>query len=200
MNSIDTSFFVGKYQFKIFKKNLWLKIFYHFIDDGKNLFTREEAFNCNSDVKYSILSELNSSFQIRGKYEFLLEYNELGVYNRWRQTHLPNEVYESGEPYNEGFEEIHSGAKASTWGGLSLSNNSCTIMNGTPSLVDDWCFSVGQARSECGYSKIPVNRGDVVTSYLWLWIRVPKSSLSSCKAKLRSGVSPNIFFVALLLS
>ena len=81
------SSFIDEYEIKEQYGAKWLKLVYH--NCANNVFfTRENVFYItNNNQIYSILKLLNYVDKYENdKYEFLLEYPELGyIYNRWRQ-------------------------------------------------------------------------------------------------------------------
>ena len=81
----EKSFNIGKYEYRIYSRSLWLKLFFHNMTTFVGFSNESEAKQCNSVYKYSILSELNGILkQSNEKYEFILEYPELGTMNRWQ--------------------------------------------------------------------------------------------------------------------
>ena len=89
---------VGKYEYRTYSNSLWLKVFFHDMSTFEGFLSEDEVKSCNSAKKYSILSELNSNMkQKNNKFEFLLEYPELGRINIWQQTNNPLNEEEHGQ-------------------------------------------------------------------------------------------------------
>ena len=142
-----------------------------------NFIDKEEAINCSKEGKYSILSELNSSLKRHNKYEFLLEYPELGTYNTWLQTNRPIDETEHGDKYVEGFKPLITLAPCGGWGGLCLTNSSdpYSLLNGTPGGIGNgnYYIAVGvYTKSTWNHGLIPANSGTPV-NIVKLWVRAP---------------------------
>ena len=170
-------FYVNEYHFKFFKRRLWLNLFTHDCMGGTNNFeNKNEALSCNKEGKYSILSELNQSFKIKGKYEFLIEYPEKKTYNIWRQTNRPIDEPETGNKYVEGFQPLTTLAPGTNWGGLCQTNdtNPYSLLNGTPKSVGNigWDYAIGVYKiSPLKNGLIPYVGGFV--SIVKLWVKSP---------------------------
>ena len=192
-------FYVNEYHFKFFKRRLWLNLFSHDCMDGKNNFeNKSEALSCNKEGKYSILSELNQSFKIKGKYEFLLEYPELKIYNIWRQTNRPIDEPEIGNSYVEGFQPLTTLAPYHRWGGLCLTNDTSpySLLNGTPISVGNggYFFAIGLYKtSSWNHGLIPTN--DKPVSVVKLWVKFPVLfELMSCNVNRKSNFYLSLTF------
>ena len=156
----------------------WLKIFYHFNPNGENGFVNaSEAMYCvDNEHKYSILSTINRRYKINGLYEFIIEYPELGTYNRWQQTDNPLEITEDLITRNvSGFNPIETKAVNDNWGGLSRTKDGINGYDLAPSLLNgipgnhEWYFAIGQYKN--------VNWTYVDSSGSSLEYRIPSNSL-----------------------
>ena len=195
---------------KFYNDSYWLKVFYHYNPDGKNGFQDEnEALYCiNNKYKYSILSSINYRYKIKGLYEFIIEYPELGTYNRWQQKENPIDITEDLKTKDvEGFNPIETFATSSDWGGLAKATNdtACgiipTLLNGAPAS-SSWHFSVGQYKNAFWYwndttvYSIPSN--SVPVSTVVLWLRLPKIRLNTCEISCNSHKISIFTFILLL--
>lgn len=189
---------IGKYEYRTFRNIEWLKVFYQNFNSGVGFSTAKDALLCNEEDRYSILSELNDSLKLNNKkYEFILYYPELDVYNRWRQTNNPIDEYEAtGKTTVDGFHPIHTGAKINEWGGLARSNGTnAALLNGTPGQIGSgsWWLAIGVVTGASFYNSIktfyniPAHNTGVNISYLW--IRVPLKIDMSCKQRERHHLS-----------
>ena len=193
--------------FQNYNGSKWVRVFYHYNANGAHGFTNEdEAKHCVSDsYKFSILDEITSGQQINGKYEFIIEYPELGTYNRWRQTNNPLEEQESSGVYKvEGFEELETLAPYSSWGGLVYTSiyesrsSPPSLLNGNPGRKE-WYYAIGQYEGVTWiyysktYSSIPSSLG-VAVNYVSLWLRLPDKSFT-CICKTTNGR-----FIAIILN
>ena len=139
------SYKIGKYEFKNFEERQWLKIFYHNCSKG-DFFTSSHVMNVNTENKFSILYLLNEKMKIDNKYEFLLEYPELKKYNHWRQTNSPTKDIDrkhDGHYYVSGYENCTIQMLEHNWGGLALSNDDRTLIQGSMG-TDYWYYAMRQ--------------------------------------------------------
>ena len=196
---------VGKYEFRSFKGYTWLKVFYHNMTDLVGFNNVEDAFSINEKNKFSILIEINESLKQRNnKYEFIIEYPELKIYNRWQQTNNPiNESEEEGKRFVEGFRQIHTSAHHNLWGGLARTKNCnpCnSLLNGTPSITGngEWYFAIGQRNGATwGNTKlIPSNSSP--TNIVYLWVKMPQSRVTICKVSKQRLRIETLTFIILL--
>ena len=183
-------------EIKKYDNSLWLQIFYHYNPEGKYGFlNEEEALNCTNDEnKFSILYTIDSRYKIKGLYEFIIEYPELGTYNRWKQKNNPiNETEDWQTPHSAGFQPIETKAQLDSWGGLVRTRNDIkeyssapSLLNGTPGSVT-WYFAIGQYKDmrwnldSQKISVIPSNR--IPVQIVSLWLKLPNKyahSLSKC--------------------
>ena len=186
---------MGKYETRAFKGSIWLKIFFHNIKNKKGFTDFSEAMLCDLDNRYSILSEIKSNYkQKNSKFEFILEYPELDLYNRWQQTNFPTEEKEeTGKTYVDGYRGIHIDISGSMWGGLANSTNGAegkALLNGSPGVTGpgNWHFSVGQLdgayyTSNEGKNKhydMPHSRG---VDIIYLWLKIPYNIINTCRIK-----------------
>jgi len=58
---------------KSFQGATWLKIFHHDSSSGQYFNNFSEALKCNSNTKFSIIGEIDTTYKFNDKYEFLLE-------------------------------------------------------------------------------------------------------------------------------
>jgi len=150
----------------------WLKIFYHNSAGSVYFSSRSEALYTIGTKKYSILNKLNASFKVDGVYEFLLEYPEKTGYNRWRQAKLPMNNPEVTGKTAEGYTPIHIDWDGMYWGGLVLSSNTNTLLDGSSGTTHFW-YSIGETSN----SYKPNFPGPAtVVNQCYLWIRVDGSN------------------------
>jgi hypothetical protein len=184
-------FHTGKYEFRRFRGSQWHKILYHNMTEREYGFSDEsEAIQCDSVNKYSILSELNSSYKINEKFEFLLEFPESDEYYQWRQTNNPLDEVENGNNA-QGFQSIHTAQDYVHWGGLLRSSENASehcLLNGTPKVLGtlNIFFAVGMYNTMLICNEIPQyniagNRKPVNIEYLW--VRTPIFIHNTCRTK-----------------
>ena len=181
----------------------WLKVFYHNSSSKIFFLNSEEALNCNTFHKYSILNEINNNFLINNKFEFLLEYPELIGYNRWVQSTNPINQADSTIP---GYNGIHIDWPGLSWGGLARSSSIYTLLDGNIGLLN-WYFAVGSYTYESAPNKFPgpvINTNYLYVSYCYLYIRI-----DGTKFQIQSNYQKNpfpqfkfliIFFILILLN
>ena len=198
--------FLGKYELRRFSGSLWLKVFFHNMTNLVGFSDEKEAILCNEKDKYSILGELNSSLKQRdGKFEFIIEYPEKGIYNQWLQTNNPiDEVENSTKTYCEGFKSKHYGAPNNNWGGLARSAEGAernTLLNGTPGRPGgmSWGFAIGmyQGISWVGNYNLPSNQGPV--NIVYLWVKIPMNFMHTMRMRCTHSNYMSIFVVVFLL-
>ena len=172
---------------KIFMKKKWLLLFQHNISKVKTYFSNYTEFlSINTYEKYSILNSLDDSYKISNKFEFLLEYPDLGGFNIWTQTHNP---LKSLPEESNGYSPILISYSLYGWRGLSISSsNNSTFLDGSPN-EDGWYYSIGQKVTWVNQtipgpydvSKSPyVEEFDKYAVYIVkLWVKV--SELFSCQ-------------------
>ena len=182
------------YEIKKYNGSHWLKVFYHYNQDGLHGFENEsEALYCvNDPYKYSIISLISSRYKYNGSYEFIIEYPELQVFNRWKQSKNP--LHEKETYSNKtvtGFSPIETGLPGGDWGGLVKTEIYETIYSSPPSLLNGkpgitaWGYAVGQYKNmiwfhnEKSDNLIPANSTPV--EYVFLWIRLPDAFWSKAK-------------------
>ena len=187
--------FIGDYEYKIFKGASWLKIYYQDLDVGK-LNSINEARSCNEPGKYSILEEArNITHHGNDSYEFLLEYPGLVGFNRWLQSNYPLDAKNENVI---GFVNISCTWTVEYWGGLGLSTNGCTLLDGSIRSTR-WHYAIGMKYncSSSYQSKFP-GPGQA-RSKVYLWMRVPKiRGLFACSCnnyRHRIMISTSIFML-----
>ena len=198
----SVSYKIGKYEFKDFEERQWLKIFYHNCSNG-DFFTPSHVMNVNIENKFSILYALNDKMKIDDKYEFLLEYPELKKYNHWRQSQNPTKEKDrksAGHYYVSGYEKCTIQMEENDWGGLALSDNNRTLIQGSMGTTD-WYYAIGQFDKNWGNGRIA---GPQAVNAVILWVAITDRSIffrllcSSCH---RSSYSKCSFiFIYLFVS
>jgi hypothetical protein len=174
-----------------------MKIFFHNCT-GEVFFTsKEEAKFIITEKKYSLLSKINPTMKINGKYEFLLEY-PTGFSNQWRQSNSPLDEKEdlANGPYNvTGYEDVNVTMKEHFWGGLVVSTRPHTLLDGSVGYKD-WFYSVGLVNpNDWAYSgHIPSN--DLGVDSLYLWIKV-NANIISCLFNMNTRCSHFFLFDSL---
>ena len=176
--------FTSKYNYKYAHGAEWLLIFFHNATDKTLFKDPEEASNCNTQNKFSILNELSPFMKFSGQYEFLLEYPKdyPNDYIRWSQSKLPLDDIEK-ENVNEsiGFNPISVPSYPLAFTGLvktnlsiKISGGDClaTLLDGNPG-TNLWHYSIGMY-STCDfyYGDDQPPGPDCGVSEIYLWIRV----------------------------
>ena len=108
--------------------NSWSLVFHHEYDAGLFRSKRDALFSTKKG-RFSVLGKINENFKVNGKFEFLLEYPPFSGYNQWYQTINPIHAKPNEE---NGYEEISCTWKVNEWHGLSLSNNTFCLIDGSP--------------------------------------------------------------------
>ena len=164
--------------FKVFRDKKWLLVFRQKYESAEDLFKNEsEVLFSNAEKKFSILGNIDKSFRIRNKYEFLLEYPGNDGFNHWTQTKNP--VFAEPEKEN-GYKPIATSWTGCSWHGLSRSSETNrTFIDGSP-FHGNWFYSIGAYITY--YNSIPGFRGidslsgserDEAKIYeVLLWIRI----------------------------
>ena len=176
---------IGDYEFKSFDGVYWLKIFYHNCQNGQ-FFTKTDVYNITTEDKYSILYILDKNFTIRDKFEFLLEYPELGKFNHWRQKNSPTKEKEilNADPYKvQGYEGVKIQMNNCSWGGLALSTTTNTLIEGSIGKTDNWYYAIGQYADDwLDLGKIAANQP---VNYVYLWLGLRQLFYFTCSKKIR---------------
>lgn len=152
----------------------FLKIFHHDISAG--YFTKETAkYNPNNPKLFSIISTINDNYKIDNKFTFLVYWDDPATYNIWKQDLNPiNDPEDSrSNKKTTGFIPIISKATSihsqCLWGGLALSNNIKSLLDGCIKH-NDWVYSIGMTQYgvvwDNGY--IPSPQGAAKTATLWV--------------------------------
>ena len=195
-------FRIGYHEVKYMHGAFWLKIFHHDMSTGEGFNSPEEAQYIESDYKYSILNDLDSTYKIGEKFEFLLDYPETKEYNRWKQNNNPLEESEHGQDVAEGFVTIHTGLPRTLWGGLVRTNQSfrACLLNGSPKNPTnrEWWFAIGMYKGVTWnygkFTKLPANVGDKEYNEVFLWVRIP-----NCKFEIKEKHSHITNLIVIIL-
>ena len=175
-----------KYQYQYFFHIRFLRIFYHDYSSKVAFDSLEEAENVNTQYKFSILNEIDESYKIDGKYEFLLNYSDINNCNWWRQTNFPlEETLSSSDTHVKGYEPLHISWKSNNFGGLEKTPFHFKY-NCVPCLLDGaiyqdkWYYAIGLVKDCSNYNFIPADQEEGQTETT-LYIRVPeKIYLKTC--------------------
>lgn len=142
------------------EKAYWKTILYQ--NAEKELFTEAEKTSIKEkaveeEYRYSILNEVGTKYKYGENFEFLLIYNDgltgnfdiENKYNWWKQSENPVEIVEDILTSTEelpikvnGYEAVEVKVTDNLWGGLLLSSNSSTILDGA-TYNEDVSYSVG---------------------------------------------------------
>ena len=151
----------------------YMMIFYHNISNLDYYTTEKDFLFANTINKYSLFGYLDNSFKYDGsKFEFLLEYPDLGTHAFWTQTVNPWLA-----PKDSDIGYIDRGktfVEQQKFQGLTRNNGSNTFMDGNPDGY--WYYSVG-SRTNWGNTNIMPG---CYTSYapeihaVRIWVRVPR--------------------------
>ena len=204
----DKLLHIGKYEFGVFKRKIFLKVFHHYAESGELFENESEALSCNLPNKYSILSEITDEYKINGKFEFLINYPNESRYFRWRQLNNPVEELEvENISTAEGFESIYPSDLPNKWGGLVRTNITyegkiSSLLDGNPGS-DFWYFAIGMYKDNTWESYgFPAYQEDLPTNYTSLWMRVPEpyNHFITCENQKQSiiGESSYLFFISLI--
>ena len=164
-------FLNSSYEIKEFNNAKWLKIFYHNSSSQIYFLNKQEALNCKTFHKYSILGEINNKFLINNKFEFLLEYPEILGFNRWTQS--ANPILQN-DFSNLGYQGINISWSGQYWGGLALSSDEGTFLDGSISHIR-WFYAIGCYTNTWYIGKFPgpaTSSTYFPVSYCYLWIRI----------------------------
>ena len=177
-----------------------LLIFRHRFFTDEDLWNSSIVLKNNEPNKFSILGELDNSFKINGKFEFLLEYPKLEGFNMWSQ--LKNPV--KAEPNVEnGYKEIKCSWKEKSFHGLAKSSSTGhTFIDGSVFDADsemNHFYSIGLYVNWKNSIPGPFSTGDLnKTSEVLLWVRI--SSKCSCNIRRTHNSYMNYLFVMLIAS
>ena len=144
----------------------WKLLFYHKNHGGTVLFSNAngwaEAKKSATPDKFSILGDLDSTYQKEGKFEFLLRFPNNTTFqngfNRWKQSSNPTTSAVSG------YEAIDISWTSNLWGGLEYNGNQA-LMDGSVNS-SNWFYAIG-ARTAYG-GAIPGPYGAVEETELWV--------------------------------
>ena len=134
----------------------WVRIFHHNVNTTVSWFeNNSQAAECNvsspmNNVKYSILSKLESFRDESGKFTFMLRYPNEGKRNIWKQTSNPN------SETIKGYEAISIDYSENYWGGLEPDTGGNTYMDGSVGH-GNWYYSIG---SKVNYSSNSIPSGN----------------------------------------
>ena len=150
----------------------WILVFHQNISVG--LFDKpESALISLKNGMYSILSEIKEDWKINGKFEFMLDYPELGKRNIWRQSLNPIDDYEETRPNERtavGYEGVSIEMTEQGWGGLVRSSTAISLLDGSVNYLIEgfnrWYYSVGTCFLQ--NNGIPSNNNPVNNVYLWI--------------------------------
>ena len=145
----------------------WARVFYHNNKNGTVLFSsdKNEFLHCHGTDKISDLWALERFRGSDGKFELLLEYENISGYNRWKQT---SDFTKTTSII--GYEGINISWTGNDWGGLALSqDSSSTWVDGSPnSGGGNWWYAIGCKAKHEGSIPGPA----VVSPYPFsLWVR-----------------------------
>ena len=148
---------------KQFDGATWLRLFHHNVK--KNVYWDSIAQSMidggyDSLYKQSILYSLASFKNKNNEYEFLLEYSDLGGYNRWIQSSNPIEATENVA----GYKAIKTTWNADSWYGLATSSSGNAKLDGTKG--NNYYYGIGLLKPYPVYSKIYSKESTD------LWVRV----------------------------
>jgi hypothetical protein len=141
-------------------------LFYHKNHGGTVLFSNAnnwaEAKKSATPDKFSILGDLDSTYQKEGKFEFLLRFPNNTTFqngfNRWKQSSNPTTSAVSG------YEAVDISWTSNLWGGLEYNGNQA-LMDGSVNS-SNWFYAIG-ARTAYG-GAIPGPYGAVEETELWV--------------------------------
>lgn len=143
------------------------------------------AINCDSENMYSILHMLNDKYKINGKFEFLLEYPELGGCNRWKQSLNP--LFDTDDSAQAvGYEGINISWSVTQWGGLVRSSQkSFTVLDGSCGSVN-WHYAIGVYKGNSYSNTQCPPLGDCfpgpssINRVVLLWVRINGNPPEEC--------------------
>ena len=109
----------GRY-YQVYRKSVWMLLLFHNIKKVGPFVSRDAALNNDGEYNYSIISQLSDEYKINDKFEFLLQYPEVGQSIIWKQSKNPKDesVDQTGQ-YVEGFTPVFG--VSSSFTGLSPS-------------------------------------------------------------------------------
>ena len=119
--------------------SFWALIFHH--NSTYGYFTKNNVLNHYSTNLFSVLSNVDDSFKIDDKFEFLLKYPELQDYVQWTQT--VNPIFAKHNESNGYVPKHYNWNYRYPFNGLSLTSSvNCALLDGTPN-EPDWFFGIG---------------------------------------------------------
>ena len=153
----------------------WQLIYYHNIVTG-TLFNSTSAYSISNEYQYSIIGSIGQNYKKDGYFEYLLEYPELGGYNRWKQKIDIKNTVSTQTPNDIGFTPIDIRFNNPTFGGISKSNSKYSIFDGTPAAGDsthNYWYSIGPLDKYYQINQFPgpyygQHEEGVTLCYLWI--------------------------------
>ena len=149
----------------------WLKVFYHDCSTGTWFSTVDTINFVNDTYRYNLMNCLEMFKRHESsKYEFLLEYPELGdnYTNRWSQTSNPTTTYNAVSGYTAISIKVSKNFK-----GMALTDSTTTASTWMDGQVGNstWWFALGA-------KKVYQNNGfpgpdSTIVKKVKLWMRIP---------------------------
>ena len=150
---------------------IWGRVFWHDMDGG--FFNNEnEVLSTNTTYKYSALSLIQDlKPKNDAKYTFMLEYPEIGVSNKWKQSNRPQDEYIAdgdGSKAVTGYEAISVPHTGNYWGGLALSTSGSALIDGSTNH-GNWWYAIGTYNAHVNNTTFPgPNSTNVSEVELWM--------------------------------
>ena len=180
---------------------VWARICYQDCGANKDTFfpSKDEAWNYANEAGtlesqlYALRDfgdkflQVNGVANAEGKFEFLMFEDDASgplsgnasKYIRWKQTDNPATTYygdvqgATAADAVEGYEEIAKVGASANFGGLALSSQASTLMDGNPKHGNYWCAVATTAVYQNG---IPALGGS--SRYGQLWVRLPAGDIT----------------------
>ena len=151
-------------------------LLYHLNATTEDFFANQaEALKSNKPDKYSIIGELDDSYKINGKFEFLLWYPHFQ--NHWLQSSNPVNEHETngGSQTAEGYLGLDIGSSSNYWGGLVASSSTGqTLLDGS-TYNTGWYYCIGPITYTNGRTFPAATIDDGIEAALWVRAAAPRT-------------------------
>ena len=121
---------------------LWLKVFYHYYNEGEE-FKDSEILFANSKNKLNLIGNITNRYRINGYFEYAIEYEELNITYYWKQKKNIKDTNKRDNAHSIGYVKM---SNSKLLGGVAVSNSVYTLYDGIPSYDENntlWWFCLG---------------------------------------------------------
>ena len=188
----------------------YMLIFYHNISNHDVFTTQKDFLFANTKMKYSLFGYLNDNYMYDGtKFEFLLEYPDVGTHVFWTQN--VNPWHAPTDSYIEYTERGKTLAGRIEFAGLTKNRYMTNTYIDGNNKTGDWYYAVGSRASWGNLNIMPGSYVDFTPSIhsIRIWVRIPSmhflNSLEfyqrcSCKYQKHSLLSHSLYIYVILVS